>query len=61
MIRVNLQEITPTNGINKIIEMPSCPRVDDTIEVELGGACYTVRAVIWCPSEPDYDVQVRFR
>jgi hypothetical protein len=59
MIKVNLQEIAPTDGFNEVVPMNGVPRPGDDIEVK--GQVYTVRTVIWTPFNPDYEVQVRFR
>lgn len=62
MIRVNLMEINPSNGINKIVEMSAVPRIGDDIEVECDAGTFQVRTVIWTPGQGrEYDVQVRFR
>lgn len=61
MIRVNLQGIDPMSAHNAVVEMPAVPRVGDMIEMTPDDGCYQVRTVIWTPSEPRYDVQVRFR
>ena len=62
-IRVNLQEIAPTGGFNKTVDMPAVPRVGDYIVPSPNSlsATFTVRDVIWTPGFDDCDVQVRFR
>lgn len=59
MIRVNLVEIGPTDGRDDIVRMPQAPLMGDNIELD--DITYTVRAIIWTPHNPTYDVQVRYR
>lgn len=61
VVRVNLVEISPTGGINRVIEMPAVPREGESIALDPGIGAYTVRSVIWTPFPGEYDVQVRFR
>lgn len=60
MIKVNLQQVGAHPAYNEVVEMPAVPRLGDSIEISEDVGCMDVRAVIWTPGNPDFDVQVRF-
>lgn len=43
------------------VEMPAAPRLGDGVIFEEDGHEYSVRAVVWTPFEPDFDVYVSLR
>lgn len=63
MVRVNLQEVSPSGGYDKVHEMAAVPREGENIFIGEDGdvASGTVCRVLWTVGYSKYDVQVRFR